>query len=101
MDIADRISCGSVHWDTGPHLSPYTVQCYSFAAEKIFLLKLRIIIPLGDVSILSSPFYMTSLFLNYEVSSFSSEENLPDVPTHYWLQFRLWEGSRMVAAELS
>ena len=63
MGITDRISCGSVHWDTGPHLSLYIVQCYSFAAEKIFLLQLRIIIPLGDVSIFIKPFLHDFTFL--------------------------------------
>jgi len=51
MGIANKMTCGNVHWDLGSHLSLYFALPYLSAAQKRLLLQLRIILPLGDVSV--------------------------------------------------
>lgn len=51
VGIANEMTCGNVHWDLGSHLSLHIALPYLSAAQKSLLLQLRIILPLGDVSV--------------------------------------------------
>lgn len=84
MGIANKMACGNVHWDLG-HIWHCTLRCLislqlgkasSCSSEKYFFQVMFLS--------LSSPSYMTSLFLKYEIYSWKKTWKC----ICYWPQFR-------------
>lgn len=95
IGTANKMTCGNVHWDLGSHLSLHIALPYLSAAQKTLLLQLRIILPLGDVSVFIKLFLHDFTFFK-PWNIFLQQWKKTCKYICHWPQFRLWECGRTV-----